>query len=191
MRERLQTVPSHGDSGEQGVRAAVAAVLRQENPAVGAELLFIRRSENPLDPWSGHMAFPGGRHEPSDADVLTTAMRETHEEVGLDLRTHGTLLTRLPDVPAIAKGRRLGLVISPFVFALAPGASVGAIDTTEVAETLWVPLGPIAQGEGAGMMQYDYQNVRLDLPCIRLGGGQVIWGLTHQMLSSLLSTLGE
>ena len=165
-------------------------MLRQTSPSVGVELLFIRRSENPLDPWSGHMAFPGGRHDPSDEDLLATALRETHEEIGLDLRAHGTLLTRLPDVPAIARGRRLGLVISPFVFALAPGASLGALDAAEVAEALWVPLAPIARGDGVGTLQYPFEGTVHDLPCVRVGEGRVVWGLTHQMLSALLGSLG-
>src|SRR4051812_3842337 len=56
-------------------RAAVAAILR--DAAEGPEILFIRRAEHPQDPWSGHMAFPGGREEPGDADLLETAIRET------------------------------------------------------------------------------------------------------------------
>ena len=62
-------------------RAAVAMVLR---PAAGgaSEVLLIERAEKPGDPWSGHMAFPGGRLDPSDPDPRFTAERETFEEVG-------------------------------------------------------------------------------------------------------------
>src|SRR5437870_1501228 len=63
-------------------RAAVAIVLR--DGASGIEVLFIHRAEHPDDPWSGHMAFPGGRAEDGEPPVLT-AMRESAEEVGLDL----------------------------------------------------------------------------------------------------------
>ena len=55
--------------------AAVAAILRQA-PS-GLEVLFIKRAERDGDPWSGHMAFPGGRREPHDSDLYSTALRET------------------------------------------------------------------------------------------------------------------
>ncbi|MGB5283894.1 MAG: NUDIX domain-containing protein, partial [Polyangiales bacterium] len=63
--------------------AAVAMLLREG--ASGPEVFFIRRAEHPRDPWSGHMAFPGGRRDAGDATLLDTAMRETREEVGVDL----------------------------------------------------------------------------------------------------------
>ena len=105
LRARLAARPFSADSDEPGERAAVTAVIRN-HPERGAELLVIRRAEHPLDPWSGHMAFPGGRRELTDPDLSHTALRETFEEVGLDLRRDGALLTRLPDVPAIGRGER-------------------------------------------------------------------------------------
>ena len=68
---------------EGQTRAAVAALLRPGSD--GAEFLFIHRADDPRDHWSGHMAFPGGRVEPTDADSLAAALRETREEVDLDL----------------------------------------------------------------------------------------------------------
>ena len=70
---------------EQNHAAAVALVLRQ---APALELLLIKRSSSEDDPWSGQMALPGGRRDPADAGLQHTAIRETHEEVGLDLRAH-------------------------------------------------------------------------------------------------------
>lgn len=134
------------------------------------------------------MAWPGGRHEPSDEDLLHTAQRETQEELGLDLRLHGALLTRLDDLPAIARGERMGLVIAPFVFALEqPTAVLQASD--EVAEALWIPLETLAGGVGRGTLEYVYKGSALQLPCIRYEG-HVIWGLTFQMLEMLLGNLG-
>ena len=53
---------------EGQTRAAVAALLRPGEG--GVEILFIHRAEDPRDPWSGHMAFPGGREDPGDADLM-------------------------------------------------------------------------------------------------------------------------
>mgnify|MGYP006305808619 CR=1 FL=1 len=66
-------------------RAAVAATMRFDEAGDGCELLFILRAKQEGDPWSGHMAFPGGRMEPDDADELAAARREAREEVALDL----------------------------------------------------------------------------------------------------------
>ena len=75
-------------------QAAVAIILRErvrEGVRSGTnvtDLLFIRRAEKNGDPWSGHMAFPGGHIESSDTSLLDAAIRETREEIGLDLREY-------------------------------------------------------------------------------------------------------
>src|SRR5262245_25433216 len=96
--------------------AAVAAILRDRGGE--AEVLLIRRAKKATDPWSGHMAFPGGRQDPEDLDLLHTAVRETKEEIGLDLLPDRNLVGRLDDLAAIVRGNRVGLVIAPFVFAI-------------------------------------------------------------------------
>lgn len=169
-----------------GPTAAVAAILR-EGGRDGAEVLLIRRAEREGDPWSGHMAFPGGRRDEGDADLHATAVRETREEVGLDLATHGALLGRLADLEAIARAKRTGLFITPFVFALTGEATL-VFDPEEVAEALWVPLGPLVRGDGAGTVFYEREGMSIELPCWRYEG-RVIWGLTHRMLWSLFEVL--
>jgi 8-oxo-dGTP pyrophosphatase MutT (NUDIX family) len=79
-------------------RAAVALVLRVPVGAAGPELLLVKRAEYPGDPWSGHVAFPGGRAEPDDASPWHTAARETWEETGLDLLAAGRLLGTLDEL---------------------------------------------------------------------------------------------
>src|SRR5574341_145553 len=86
VRRALSRTPARVED-EVSNRAAVAVVLRDGNPAI--EILFIRRAEHPDDPWSGQMAFPGGRAEPGETDLLETAIRETAEEIGIDLRETG------------------------------------------------------------------------------------------------------
>ena len=74
-------------------RAAVAIVVREGTD--GPQVLLIRRAEHPGDAWSGHMAFPGGREDPGDESLLATAIRETFEELALDLRRMPSLRTEL------------------------------------------------------------------------------------------------
>jgi 8-oxo-dGTP pyrophosphatase MutT (NUDIX family) len=132
------------------------------------------------------MAFPGGRREPSDASLLATAVRETREEVGLDLEASGTVLARLPDVQAVARGVRVGLVIAPFIIAL--NAEPALALNEEVAEAIWAPIGPLARGERAGSVPYKLEGNVLHLPCLHVGE-RVVWGLTYQMLQALFALL--
>jgi NUDIX domain-containing protein len=90
-------------------QASVALMLRERN--LGLELFVIRRAENELDRWSGHMPLPGGGREPGDKSVYDTARREALEEIGIDL-DEGRFLGRLDDV----RPRTIQLVISKFVF---------------------------------------------------------------------------
>ena len=166
-------------------RAAVAAILREGDE--GAELFFIVRAQSPTDPWSGHIAFPGGRNEHDDASLLATAIRETREEVGIDL-ARGELLARLPDVPAFMRSKRGRLVVTPFVFAVRE--AVIATPNHEVAGTLWVPVAKLARGEGKGTYAFTWEDKPHELPCIRLDPGQhVLWGMTHRMLETMLEAL--
>ncbi len=167
-------------------RAAVAAVARERDGA--AELLFIHRAEHPDDPWSGHMAFPGGRVEPGDATPLDAAMRETLEEVALDLSRDGRRIGRLSDVRAVARGRRLPLVIEPFVFELLGDPPL--IANEEVQDIVWVPLEFLADGRNRERMVWRGRGVPLPLPCYRFEG-RLIWGLTLQMVDDLLACLGR
>lgn len=178
--------PAEGVS-EPGARAAVAAILR-ERPGGEAELFFIQRAEHPKDPWSGHIAFPGGRHEPTDASLLATAIRETQEEVGLDL-TRAELVGRLPDVPAFSRSKRGRLVVTPWVFAMRGEPAV--TPNEEVQSVIWTPFSTLARGEGRGTYAFTYEDKPYELPCIRLEPGQkVLWGMTYRMLETMLEALG-
>jgi 8-oxo-dGTP pyrophosphatase MutT (NUDIX family) len=196
---RLEGREAALDALTQERQAAVAAILRAPAGPPGtalqlagghdpaeAELLLIRRAEHPADPWSGHMALPGGRREPADESLLDTAIRETREEVGIDLAAHGTLLARLPDVPAVARGRRAGMIVAPFVFAL--NATPEITLSGEVAETVWTPLGPLARGERTSRYAYTHEGNVLQLPCLMVDE-RVVWGLTYLMLKQLFEVL--
>ncbi len=178
-----------GDHGivTDGPRAAVAAILRELPGTGAADLFFIQRAEHPNDPWSGHIAFPGGRRDPDDASLLATAIRETREEVGIEL-SDANLLGRLPDVPAFTRSKRGNLVVTPFVFALR--GDVPVVPNDEVATTLWVPFSGLERGEGRSNFKLDYLGQTYDLPCIHLEPGRHrLWGMTYRMLETLIEAV--
>jgi 8-oxo-dGTP pyrophosphatase MutT (NUDIX family) len=164
--------------------AAVSTILRDGER--GAEVLLIRRAEHGDDPWSGHMAFPGGRHEPTDPSLLDTAVRETREEVGIDLGRDAELLARLAEIPAIARGKRVGLTVTPFVFALTHDAPLQL--NHEVAEAIWAPLEHFTAAESATTVSYALDGTTLSLPGWTVEG-RIVWGLTYRMLEQLLDAV--
>lgn len=174
---QLRSAPAHASNA-----AAVAAVLRQVD--AGTEALLIRRTPHELDPWSGHMAFPGGRVHDDDHSLLYTALREMREEVGLDLDAHATLLGSLEPLEAVALGKRQGFSVTPFVFLL-EGSSNLSLDSSEVAEALWAPLDALARGEHRAQHTYRQGQVKREMPAFDVQG-RIVWGLTHRMIVNLL-----
>jgi 8-oxo-dGTP pyrophosphatase MutT (NUDIX family) len=166
-------------------RAAVATILR----TVGGEteVLLIRRAERQGDPWSGHMAFPGGHQEPEDADLRATAIRETFEEVGLDLSQHD-YLGQLDELPARAGGKFVGMIIAPYVFALRDEPVLRPND--EVAELVWAPVGQMLRGEVDAIKELSYGGELRRLPAFRVQD-HIVWGMTHNMLRSLFAVLDD
>lgn len=166
-------------------RAAVAIIVREM--VEGPQILLIRRAERSSDPWSGHMAFPGGREEPHDESLFATAVRETREEVALDLTESGRLLGPLSVLPAIARGKTTGMMIAPFVFELTREAPL-VYNASEVAEALWVPVEPLMRGALQTTVPYELAGRRLSLPAHDYEG-RIVWGLTYRMLDSLFTLL--
>ena len=166
--------------------AAVAMLLREGSQ--GPDVLFIRRAEHPSDPWSGHMAFPGGRQQSEDVSLLDTAVRETREEVGLDLSSEAEYIGQLDDLQAIARGKPQETVIRPFVFEVHRQSPIQA-DEKEVAEALWTPLLPLYRGEADTTRPYQWHGTQIDFPAYDVDG-RVVWGLTYQMLRSFFRILG-
>lgn len=183
---KLGSRESEARAGE--AHAAVAAIFRAPTEQQDAQVLLIRRAEREGDPWSGHMAFPGGKREPSDTDLLATAIRETREEVGLDLERHGKMVTRMPSVPALTRSKRGGMLVTPYIFALHEGEIPEFVLSPEVVETYWVPIGPMVRGEIATTFPYRHEGTLLQLPAY-LVQERIVWGLTHRMLSMLFAAL--
>lgn len=182
IRDALARRPgSRAGAGPETPRASVALVLRP-GPAE-LELLLIKRAEREGDPWSGHMALPGGRRDPADRDEQATAVRETREEVGIDLAGRGVALGRLDDLGP--RGGAPRIVVSPFVF----GAPAGTVATPnhEVDAAVWIPLRELAHPDAA--TEFLLETVTGDprrFPAIGTRG-YVIWGMTHRILDGFLA----
>ena len=166
-------------------RSAVAIPLREG--AEGLELLMIERAQREGDRWSGHMAFPGGMLHEDDANSLAGALRETREEIGIDLDRRGRLLTRLSDIGSHSHaGHRRPLVISPYVFAV-EGEVMPRLNH-EVASVLWVPLSFLADQRNRAMMDWQYKMRNLRLPYY-VYADKRIWGLSLRMIDEMLPLL--
>lgn len=169
-------------------RAAVATVLRAREREV--EVLLIRRAERPNDPWSGQMAFPGGKHEPDDRTLLDTAVRETREELGVGLDAIAEPLGALDDIRATARGTVTGLVVRPYVWLLRETPVF--VPNDEVAEVHWLAMTPAMTGLRDTTIDYRHGDLSLRLPAYRVSetpDARVVWGLTHRMLSRFFEEL--
>ena len=163
--------------------AAVAAVLRVTSEP---ELLFIKRADVVGDPWSGHMAFPGGRHDAGDRSLEDTVVRETREETAIDLAGSGRLLGVLDDLaprsPSLPR-----IMIRPYVAVVPPDAVIRANE--EVAAHFWVPLERLRDPATRTEHELRTGTVRQRFPGYRVGP-HVAWGLTERIVFQLLGLLG-
>ena len=157
----------------------VAVILRPN-----LDLLFIKRAEFEGDPWSGHMALPGGGVESSDGDIQSAVRREVSEEVGIDL-AGATLLGRLDQVASPVMTPRV--IVTPFAFQLACDPVVH-LEPKEVAAAHWFSLDRLLSDEGRGTFQYDFFGRTLELPRIDLDGERV-WGMTLRIVDDVLARL--
>lgn len=166
-------------------QAAVAAILR-ETPE-GTQALFIKRASRPGDLWSGHMAFPGGHWESCDADLAATAVRETHEEIGLDLAVHGRLLGHLDYMNVNPIGTAYDMLIVPFIFAL-DGPLPPLRPNHEVADVLWGSVHDMFHGRSSTRRDMQVRTGRHRFPGYQVQD-EIVWGLTYRMLHGFFAVL--
>ncbi len=170
LRATLQQRPPRLLPG--AIKAAVAVLLEPSEP----QLLFIRRAEHPGDPWSGHIAFPGGKHDPGDDDLRATAQRETREEIGIDL-TKADYLGQLDDLQTNISS----LVVASFAYSI-PRHRPRLSD--EVEDCFWVPLSHLTE---AGRRTHITVEGRR-FPALRLDPEKpLLWGITYRLVEQVLA----
>jgi 8-oxo-dGTP pyrophosphatase MutT (NUDIX family) len=161
------------DDGKR--RAAVAALIHDDR------VLLMKRTERTGDPWSGHISLPGGRHEPTDPDLLATAIRETHEELAIDLRG-ARVLGSLDALHPRTSGPS-GIEVTPFVFASSEAVEPQPQPSSEAEAAFWLPLELARSGTIDGT--YTYPGTGMTFPSWTFEG-HTIWGLTMRILGELL-----
>ena len=187
LNERLEPLHSLDIRHNHCAQAAVALIL-SETPG-DLSLLIIKRAERAGDPWSGHLALPGGRAQASDPDLLFTAARETYEEIGLELLDNmGSRNRFLGKLPLLApKNPQLPETeITPFV-ALAPEQVILSINH-EVADAFWVSVDDLKREGPSSFYSMQFGEIVRNWPAYPSSGGP-IWGITERILTNFLSLL--
>lgn len=167
-------------------RAAVAILVRlgeKDEP----EVFFIQRAVYEGDPWSGQIAFPGGRAEVQDASLVETAIRETFEETEIDLRDRAHLVGALDDLAPLSV-HLPPIIVRPFVFLIPESPEIAL--SYEVETAFWVPLSVLldrsvwrdttVQARGIEFSRFAFHH-----------RGYVVWGMTENILSGLLTFCQE
>jgi len=177
LRQLLAARALRRDAPEGTPRAAVALILAPGDSC--AEALFIERAQREGDPWSGHMALPGGRVDASDADWLAAAVRETREEIGVELHEH-ELAGELDDLRPVSAPARI--VVRPFVFVLErrPRFTLNH----EVACVQWAALDELARSAGA--VEVQHLGALRTMPSYFVGG-RAVWGMTQRIVEPFLT----
>lgn len=181
----LEATPGVVIEPEQPMRRAAIGLVIRLGELKEPELLMIKRAEVERDPWSGHIACPGGRMEPGDLDLAQTAMRETWEETGIDLSKVGRILGTLDDIsprtPVLPP-----IIIRPFVAAVPSDVTI--VQSPEVSAAFWVPISALRDRAAWGMGTVQVKGVDREVATFT-HAGYTVWGLTERVLRQLLERM--
>jgi 8-oxo-dGTP pyrophosphatase MutT (NUDIX family) len=174
------------DKVQRLVRAAVMVILKEGSS--GYSILFIKRTENEGDVFSGHMAFPGGKMGIADKGTLDTAMRETAEETGIDINKSGTIIGELDDFyPNNPKANHY--VVTPYLSFLEEEVEL-TLDAAEVADAVWIPIHHLNDPRNQEVRILERKD-RVSEDFVFYYSDYVIWGMTGRILHQFLLLFGK
>lgn len=186
--DRLSGHPQQEEEPEPPAGHTEAAVALIVRASAELEILLIKRAESERDPWSGHVALPGGRRDPEDPNLTQTAIREASEETGVELFSSGWSLGRLervvPSHPTLPP-----ITIMPYVFGV-PESIEAKANSAEVDQVLWVTLPVLLDPKTRGTTNILLPEGPADFPCYWVDG-HAIWGLTFRILSEFTELASE
>jgi len=187
LKAALAAHRSPDSESDEGVRKAAVALIFRSGADGQPELLFIKRADYPGDPWSGQVAFPGGREEPGDSSLADTAARETREETGIDLSRDGAFIGTLDDLrPRI--NRLPDVIVRPYVVLL--DRCEPLILSQEVALAFWIPLPALKEAESWRETQVLARGIQINTRAFH-HEGHIVWGMTERILGQLLELLAQ
>lgn len=166
-------------------KAAVTMLLRPDYTGGQLVTLLIKRSGREGDPWSGNMAFPGGRSESGDASILATAIREMFEETSIDLKGC-IILGTLDEI----KASNFDIYVTPFV-ALSPEKISVTLDEREIETFVWIPLSFFIDKRNSTPYSIPRMGVTLEVPSYHYLGQHVVWGMTFRIIQDFMSKIGN
>ncbi len=183
LRSGLAAPPSPMDPISGANLAAVALVVAGPD----LELLFIKRAQHPRDPWSGHVALPGGRRDPDDGHIEETARRETLEEVGLALDST-QLWGQLEAVQARARGVVSQMWVVPHVYRISDLPPPLQLDKSEVETARWIAIEELLRPDNQTEIEIATPAGKMRLPAWSVHDF-TIWGLTYFVVQRFLEPL--
>ena len=159
----------------QDADAAVALLLKPVSHVL--KILFVKRVENPADPWSGQMALPGGKRDAKDQNLKQTVVRETLEETNIKLLDRCRFLGVME---ALRSTQRPEMKILPFVVLLKHDPSIKLNE--ELEGFVWISLKDLLQHKG--IVKFSFGEF-----CAYIVGNTIIWGLTYRILEKFIHIL--
>lgn len=157
---------------KENAKAAVAIIFKETK--IGLELLLVKRAEVLGDPWSGDMAFPGGKRIPTDQDMLQTVVREVKEETNIALNSN----VFLGSMDVVLSTVRPEYDILPMVFLQTTELQIKINE--ELTSFLWVPFDEIEDSKSRAIVK------NLDVPVFNVNG-EMVWGLTYRIIEKILA----
>jgi 8-oxo-dGTP pyrophosphatase MutT (NUDIX family) len=164
-------------------KAAVSLILRPDDKERLA-ILLIKRNSRSDDPWSGQMAFPGGRFKKGDANLLATAKREAKEETGIEIGDTEIV----GELNEIVSGSFV-IRVSPFVVFSERLLEV-KIDPSEISDFFWIPEGYFRDANNISPYLFERAGQKIQFPSYRYRD-HVIWGMTFKIIQDFVSKTGN